>query len=159
MMKKKHFLNNVKIHRGFTMTELITVIVLVGILSVTVLPRFYNQGDFSSRGFYDQAAAAIRYAQKVAIAQRRFVCVNITGGNTLTLTQGAALPCVNNLANPNGGVSYVITAPNDVTIDNVSFSFNALGVPSAAQSITVSGVGLQIEVGAGTGYVYEKVTP
>lgn len=135
------------------MVELITIMVIVGILAAVAAPRFFNQGVFASRGFYDQTASAIRYAQKAAIAQHRFVCVGITGGNTLALTWGAALPCVNNLANPNGGGNYVITAPNGVTIDNVTFSFNALGAPSAAQNINVSGFALPIVVEAGTGYV------
>lgn len=127
--------------------------VIIGILAAVAAPRFFARGDFDSRGLYDQAASAIRYAQKAAIAQHRFVCVDITLGNTLTLTQGPALPCANNLANPNGGGNYVITAPNGVTIDNVSFSFNALGVPSVAQNINVSGFALPIVVQAGTGYV------
>lgn len=132
--------------------ELITIMVIVGILAAVAAPRFFDRGVFDSRGFYDQAASAIRYAQKVAIAQHRVVCVDITGNNTLTLTWGVALPCANNLLNPNGG-SYVITAPNGVIVDNVSFSFNPLGAPSAAQGINVSGVTQQILVQAGTGYV------
>lgn len=135
------------------MVELITVIVIIGILAAVAAPRFTQRGSFDSRGFYDQAAAAIRYAQKAAIAQRRFVCVAIAGGTTLTLTQGPTNACGNALTNPDGSGNYVITAKAGVTATNVAFSFNALGVPSAAQSITVSGFALPIVVEAGTGYV------
>ena len=63
--------------RGFTLTELVMTIVIIGILSVIVAPRFMSSQPFETRGFYDEAQAVVRYAQKVAIAQRRtiFVCV------------------------------------------------------------------------------------
>ena len=64
--------------RGFTLTELVMTIVIIGILSVIVAPRFMSSQPFETRGFYDEAQAVVRYAQKVAIAQRRaiFVCVS-----------------------------------------------------------------------------------
>jgi MSHA pilin protein MshC len=139
---------------GFTMTELITVIVIVGIMGAMVAPRFFDKNTFESRGFYDQTISTLRYAQKVAIAQHRFVCVAITGSNTITLTQDTSTPCAGNLANPAGGATYVISAPADVTVANASFNFNALGKPSATQSISVSGYGTAITVEAETGYVH-----
>jgi hypothetical protein len=48
----------------------------------------------------------------------------------------------------------VISAPADVTVANASFNFNALGKPSATQSISVSGYGTAITVEAETGYVH-----
>lgn len=136
------------------MVELITIMVIVGILAAVAAPRFFTQDVFSSRGFYDQAASAIRYAQKAAIAQRRFVCVTVAGGTTLTLTHGPTNACGNPLTNPDGSGNYVITAKAGVTAANVAFNFNALGVPSAPQSISVSGFALPIVVEAGTGYVH-----
>ena len=37
--------------RGFTLIELIMVMVIVGILAVFVAPRFFDAGLFRSRGF------------------------------------------------------------------------------------------------------------
>ena len=56
---------------GFTLIELIMVIVLVGVLSVFIAPKLFNSDDFNARGFHDQTLAFLRYAQKTAIAQRR----------------------------------------------------------------------------------------
>lgn len=137
---------------GFTVVELITVIVLVGILAAVAAPRFFDRGIFDSRGFHDQAIAALRYAQKSAIAQHRFVCVAITANN-ITLTQGATNACGSPLADPSGAASYSISAPSDVTIGAASFSFDSLGTPSAAQSIAVSGAAT-ITVERETGYVH-----
>ncbi|TAF71567.1 MAG: type II secretion system protein, partial [Curvibacter sp.] len=49
---------------GFTLVELVMVIVLLGILAVYAVPRMLNSGDFYARGFHDQSMAYLRYAQK-----------------------------------------------------------------------------------------------
>ena len=61
--------------RGFTLIELIMVIVILGVLAVFAAPRIFNNADFYARGFHDETLALLRYAQKAAIAQRRTVCV------------------------------------------------------------------------------------
>jgi MSHA pilin protein MshC len=149
--------------RGFTLTELMTVIVIVGIVSVTALPRFFDQGSFESRGFRDQAVATLRHAQKVAIAQHRFVCVAFTA-NAITLTYDPDSPSAahttatcpgNALTSPAGAVPYTVTAPGGVILGSFvsPMNFDALGKPSASQSITVSG-SAAITIEAETGYVH-----
>src|SRR5450759_4081551 len=64
--------------RGFTLIELIMVMVMLGVLAVFAAPRIFNSGDFYARGFHDETLALLRYAQKSAIAQRRTVCVAFT---------------------------------------------------------------------------------
>ncbi|NNF16323.1 MAG: prepilin-type N-terminal cleavage/methylation domain-containing protein [Gammaproteobacteria bacterium] len=54
--------------RGFTLVELVLVITLVGILAVVAAPRFFNNSTFDERGYRDEIGAALRYAQKVAVA-------------------------------------------------------------------------------------------
>jgi MSHA pilin protein MshC len=150
----KHVVINKRFFNGFTLIELVTVIMIVGILSVAVLPRFFDRNTFDSRGFYDQVISTLRYAQKVAIAQHRYVCVAITGGNTVKLTQGSGTGCGSPLVNPAGGATYEITAPTDVTVSNATFYFDALGKPSLKQSLTVSGYATAITVEEETGYVH-----
>src|SRR5439155_961170 len=66
--------------RGFTLAELVMTIVIIGILIAVTAPRFVSWKGFASRGFYDEAQAVVRYAQKTAVAWRRpiYVCVSAT---------------------------------------------------------------------------------
>ena len=140
-------------NRGFTVVELVTIIVIAGILAAVAAPRFFSRDTFASRGFYDQVISTLRYAQKAAIAEHRYVCVAIAA-NSVTLTQGTTAACGGALASPAGAASYSVTAPSGITVGVANFNFNALGQPSAAQSIAVSGYGTPITVEPETGYVH-----
>lgn len=65
---------------GFTLAELLIVLVIVGVLAVVALPRLADRGGLDARGAEDGALAALRFAQKAAIAQRRRVEVALAGG-------------------------------------------------------------------------------
>jgi MSHA pilin protein MshC len=147
---------------GYTLVELVMVLVIVGIMGAVVAPRFFDSSAFQSRGFADQVQATLRFAQKTAIAQRRNVCVAFTlpAPSTLTLTiantSGAASLCDTALTSPDGQIPYTVTAPSGVTLSGgTAFNFDALGRPSAAQDITVSGYATHIIVGTETGYVHQ----
>ena len=145
---------------GFTLIELVMVIVIVGILAAVVGPRLFSTGLFQSRGFADQVQATLRYAQKEAIARHRNVCVAMTA-STLSLTiasaSGAASPCAANLLLPTGGNSISAPAGSGITLtyNAAGFTFDALGRNTGpAITITVSGASNSIVVEAETGYVH-----
>lgn len=159
--------------RGFTMVELIMVMIITGVLAVAVIPRFFNRQDFQDKGFYDATLAILRYGQKAAIAQRRTVCVTFTG-NSVTLRIAAnpsPASCVTgapdastvDLASPAGASPFVVAGAGSAAFSSVpeNFKFNALGQPlaandallNAARTITVARVG-NIQVEANTGYVH-----
>ena len=136
------------------MVELIMVMVIIGIIAAVAVPRFFDRNVFDSRGFYDQVISTLRYAQKAAIAQHRFVCVAFTS-NSVTLTTGATAACGTNLTGPTGTAPYSVSSSNaSFTATPAAFNFDALGRPSAAQSITVSGYATSITVEVETGYVH-----
>ncbi len=154
---------------GFTLIELIMVIVMLGVLAVFAAPRMFNRNDFEARGFHDQTLGVLRFAQKTAIAQRRSVCVAFTP-NSLTLTianaEGIAA-CANPLIGPTGppvppNVA-TLTAPANVTYVGtpVAFRFDGLGQPltgastPAPRTINVVNATRTISVEADTGYVHD----
>ena len=150
---------------GFTLVELVMVIVLLGVLSVYAVPRMINTGDFYARGFNDQSLAYLRYAQKTAIAQRRTVCVELSASEIrLRLANAAGSnTCTIDLPGPGGEAR--LTARSGVAFSSTltSFNFDGLGQPVNAstgaaaptQVLQVANVTPSITIEAGTGYVHD----
>src|SRR5262245_38404515 len=105
--------------RGFTLTELVVTITILGILAAVVGPRFFSRDVFAARGFFDQATQTVRYAQKISVAWRRpvFVCVAAD-----RITAGLAVNCPTPLVNPATGAALTAIAPSSVTLAGASFS-------------------------------------
>ena len=64
---------------GFTLIELIAVLVIAGILATFAAGRFFQRDTFDARAFADQAIDLLRYGQKLAVAQNRPVYVRLDG--------------------------------------------------------------------------------
>lgn len=54
-----------RVMAGFHPDQYVTVLILVGILAVTALPRMFDRNTFESRGFFDETKSILRYAQGV----------------------------------------------------------------------------------------------
>lgn len=54
---------------GFTMIELVMVILILGILSITLLPRFVAPSAFSERVYFDDLRQSLTYARDIALAR------------------------------------------------------------------------------------------
>jgi MSHA pilin protein MshC len=150
----------VKAFRGFSLVELILVMVIAGILAAVAVPRLVGRNSFDTRGFADQLAATVRFAQKLAVAQRRDVFVQLTASDA-TLCYLATTPCpaVSRAPGPGGEKPYTISAPNGVAIaPAMVLGFSMGGVPdtTAQLDIQVSGAGTHhVFVEQETGYVHD----
>jgi MSHA pilin protein MshC len=149
--------------RGFTIVELIVVLIVLGILSAVMLPRWRGETGFEERGFRDQVAATLRYAQKSAIAARRTVCASFTTAPsvmtvTISTAQGVATCAAGGpLVGPDDhNVVLAASSPAAFSAAPVSIIFDAAGRPDAAALISFAGlpVALSIAVEAETGYVH-----
>lgn len=86
---------------GFTIIELVTVIILVGILGAVGASRFFDNTAFDNRAYADQARSIIRYAQKTAIAQNRPIFVR-ANGDSFAVCSAAACGAGTLIAPPSG---------------------------------------------------------
>jgi MSHA pilin protein MshC len=155
--------------RGFTLAELVIVMVLTGVLAAVAIPRMFDKGGFAARGTRDFVGSALRYAQKSAIAMRRNVCVSV-GTASLGITHagsaGSAQACAagNAVLDPATGQAFdakpyeqgaTVAAATSVVFDALGRPLGAALAPlAAAQSIAVTGHPSPIVIEPETGYVH-----
>jgi MSHA pilin protein MshC len=62
---------------GFTMVELVVVMILVGVLAAIGIPRLMGDKNMQAVVFGDQVVSGLRRAQKIATGHRRVVCAAV----------------------------------------------------------------------------------
>jgi len=144
--------------RGFSLIELVVVMVIAAILAALAIPLF-TDSESKATWYHEQVMAAVRFAQRQAVAQRRnvYICVNSSSVNidydsacALALAQSctssaAAIQIPQKLCGPSGVNNSSTTTP---------FSFNGLGQPSPIGGVGLTVTGHSITVTAETGYVF-----
>ena len=141
--------------RGFTMVELIAVLVIIGVLGTIAATRFFDRGDFDADAFADQTRAMLRYGQKIAVAQNRLVYARITtdrvalcfetscnDGARVIAPSGANSGSVRTLERCAASGSWLCEAVPDGVTQTISgpgalFAFDALGKPHNVTSTNV----------------------
>jgi MSHA pilin protein MshC len=143
--------------RGFTLIELTVVIVLVAILSIVAMSRLTGVDSFQVQGFADSARSTVRFAQKLAVAQRLVVVVVVNAGAGSISVCYTNAACATPVTDPTTGQAMVIQTPSGATITGpASISFDALGraTPGGTVSVTGAGVNSNFVIESETGYVH-----
>jgi MSHA pilin protein MshC len=146
--------------RGFTLVELTMVIVIIGILVALVGPRFFDRRVFDERLFYEESLAAVRHAQKLAVASGCSIRVTVaSSGYALsyaaacgTLASGSAV------RNPAGGY-YAAGNPQGVGVaPALDITFNSLGAATGPANVAGFAAGaFSLTVHPTTGFI--ETTP
>ncbi len=145
---------------GFTLVELIIVLVILGLISAYALPRFFDLQRFDDRGFYTEVVNATRYAQQYAVATNCDVQVRLTS-NSFSLFRLDNSNCTGTsfntaVLNPVSFNAFTNTNTNVTISPAILFTFDALGVASVASNTAITVGGRSFCINAVTGYIKEN---
>jgi MSHA pilin protein MshC len=134
---------NKKCCAGFTLFELLIVIVLLSILSVFALSSLFDQDEFAARGFFDDTVNSVRFAQKLAISTgcEVRVATSVSGYQLLQSSTCTASDFANSVVNPaNRGNNYQnLNIPNGFNLSpTTTVTFDALGIPGSDETFTLT---------------------
>lgn len=148
---------------GFTIVELVTIMVVIGVLAAVAVPKLTGNTGFAGAAFRSDIVGALRYAQKSAVGHRRLVCATLTASSvTLTIAQNnpaanCATALVNATGEPYASKDATITASGALLGDLYfqpagTITTDAAGTTLAAGAISVTEQP-NITVAGATGYV------
>ena len=123
---------------GFSLIELLTVVLLLGILGIVALGRLTDQNQVAARGFFDDTVNAVRFAQKLALSTGCDVRV-ITTASSYQLRQSSTCiaddftdPVVNPANRSNNYQN--VNMPTGFSLTAGSITFDARGRREGATS-------------------------
>ncbi len=120
--------------RGFTLLELIAVMILIGILSVALISRVGGVSSASVQAGRDSLVAALFFAQQLAMARNTEIRLTTSGNQVNVTDAGVSQP----------GYPLIL---NGITLTPHSFSYDRLGrTDQDPVSIQLSGAGASATV-------------
>lgn len=145
---------------GFTLVELILVMVVMGLLAGVAVPRLLNRQPEDEMTTRDQLKATLRFARQVATSQNRPVCLMRTAVQFSLVYANGAGACVaggSPVVEPGTGAALVVNLPSGVLLAGATtVQFNAYGqlVPNAVNQTVTVGTQAPLTISRETGFVY-----
>jgi MSHA pilin protein MshC len=152
---------NRKAMRGFTLIELLACLVILAVSAAIGGADFLDTQPFDQRGYADEVAAALRYAQGVAVASQCNVSFTI---NTAGYSAKQRAPAAGNTCATAGsyaqavarsdGTSLAGTHPSDANVTaGATIVFGSLGQVTSGVPPTLTIGSITVAVDANSGFV------
>ena len=133
---------------GFTMVELVMVMMLMGILAAVAVPRLTQKSVLQERGVQDQLRGMLRSSRQLALTQGRDVCVLLLPNRASAVyTVAGACSAAAAVGGLGGEATLAIDLPPGVTLGGAPLvRFNTRGqlVPAADLFISVGSLSLNV---------------
>ena len=145
---------------GFTLIEMIVVIVIVGVLSAYAIMKSYSTAQFTLLSQAQTMASDIRHVQSLATTWGRSLRITADTANgiySVSCVTAGTSPC--NFApvlNPSTGAAFSVALQQGAVLSGpATLDINSLGQPSAAgvYGLSASGATKNVSVSALTGFV------
>lgn len=130
---------------GFTLVELVTVLVILGLLAVAVLPRMLQRNTFEARTAQDTLISAARQAQQLAMNKAVSANVQLITDNTSKRIR---------ISYTEGGTQTIDTrVPDGIDIDDATVSYSKRGDADSAATISINSGERNVCI-SGAGFAY-----
>ena len=154
MMKTAEIMRDrLKNSKGFTLIEVIAVLVILTIVSAVILSRGSSTGDYDVKSRAEAIKSHIRYAQSQAMATGSILGIYIQDSKHYYLFKGTTATMV---SLPGADSNPVFLGTSGPSLSTGTISFDAMGAPSGVASVTVSMSGVPSElitITQNTGYI------
>jgi MSHA pilin protein MshC len=146
---------------GYTLIELVIVLVVIGVLAAVAGPRFFTQQTFSERGYADELGAALRATQKAAVITGCPARLSLSASGYSATQQAASGNACNpadttwptSIVGPDGAAVQG-SSPASLTASPTGvFQFDSRGRLSSSPATTISVGARSITIVAGTGFI------
>jgi MSHA pilin protein MshC len=143
--------NDLKISKGFSLIELVTVMILLGVVSVVLFSRVGSASTAPMQSGRDDLIAALFFAQQQAM-MRSNIYVVLTANSVSVNENNTPIAVSNDF--------YPLTMPAGVSLPALTLNYDKLGRTTATQIVLTgsgnsSGVTATIQVDA-SGYAYAQ---